>query len=52
MRYSEPAMQSKTVDLQALKREKMVAAARAFAKAKAEGRVEVVTSRTPVLICV
>ena len=47
MRCLEPVMPSTMQSLQALKREKIAAAARAFAKAKAEGKIEVVTASRP-----
>ncbi|VVM53172.1 hypothetical protein PS634_00908 [Pseudomonas fluorescens] len=42
MHYSAPESKSLVSDLQALKREKIAMAAKAFAKAKAEGTIRVV----------
>jgi len=42
MHYSAPQSKSLVSDLQALKREKIALAAKAFAKAKAEGTIRVV----------
>jgi len=42
MRYSAPESKSLVSDLQALKREKIALAAKAFAKAKVDGTIRVV----------
>lgn len=45
MRYSVPATQLTVTELQARKREKIALAAKAFAKAKAEGTIKVIGAK-------